>query len=63
MSKNKTYSIHDELKRLNDQIDRKIIRGLPYAREAREHRRLRSQLSGVRRSAWLARSFGFASFL
>ncbi len=64
MSKNKlVYSIHDELKRLNEQIDFKIIKGQSYAKEARLHRKLRSQISQVRRSAWLARSFGFVSFL
>lgn len=63
MSRNKlVYSIHDELKRLNEQIDLKIIKGQSYAREAKAHKRLRSQLSQVRRSAWLTRSFGFASF-
>lgn len=64
MSKNKmVYSIHDELKRLNDQIDLKIIKGQSYVREARVHKKLRSQLGQMRRSAWLTRSFGFASFL
>ncbi len=64
MSKNKlVYSIHDELKRLNEQIDLKIIKGQSYVREARLHKRLRGQLGQVRRSAWLTRSFRFASFL
>ncbi|MFO0718498.1 MAG: hypothetical protein U0522_00505 [Candidatus Paceibacterota bacterium] len=64
MSKNRMlYSIHDELKRLNDQIDLKIIKGQSYSKEAKAHKRLRSQLSQMRRSAWLTRSFGFASFL
>ncbi len=64
MSKTKfAYSIHDELSRLNDRIDQKIIKGLSYAQEARLHRKLRSQLGHIRRSAWLTRSFRFASFL
>jgi hypothetical protein len=57
------YSIHDELKRINEQIDLKIIKGQSYVREAKVHKRLRSQLGQVRRSAWLTRSFSFASFL
>lgn len=56
------YSIHDELKRINEQIDLKIIKGQSYAREAKMHKRLRNQLVQMRRSAWLTRSFGFASF-
>ncbi len=64
MSKTKMlYSIHDELKRLNEQIDIKIIKGQSYAQEARRHRSLRSQLNRARRASWLTRSFGFASFL
>ncbi|MSR73192.1 hypothetical protein EXS61_01115 [Candidatus Parcubacteria bacterium] len=64
MSKSKlVYSIHDELKRLNEQIDLKIIIGQSYVREAKAHKSLRAQLSQARRNAWLTRSFGFASFL
>jgi|JI9StandDraft_1071089.scaffolds.fasta_scaffold1376973_1 hypothetical protein len=57
------YSVHDELKRLNDTIDRKILRGESYGKEARIHRKLRNQLSRMKRMSWLSRSFGFASFL
>ncbi len=35
-----------ELLRLNKRIDRCIIKGLPYAKEARRHRFLVSQLQG-----------------
>jgi len=64
MSKTKlAYSIHDELKRLNQQIDLKIIRGQSYIREAHQHRILRRKLKEEQRSVWLTRSFRFASFL
>ncbi|HEY4476740.1 MAG TPA: hypothetical protein VJB69_02065 [Candidatus Paceibacterota bacterium] len=33
-------ALQGELRRLNEHIDWKILRGLPYAPEARRHRRL-----------------------
>lgn len=36
--------IHKELGKLNDQIDASIIKGRPYAKEARRHRKLLSTL-------------------
>ena len=55
-----------ELETLNDQIDRKIIKGLSYVREARRHRFLLGSLARMRRSAtarsgWLTRSFSLVS--
>ncbi|MBU6370457.1 MAG: hypothetical protein KGH93_02195 [Patescibacteria group bacterium] len=54
-------TIRDELKKLNDAIDVKVIRGLSYRREALRHRFLLSRLSDLHRPAkfaagWLERS-------
>lgn len=56
------YMINRELRKLNQQIDKKIIKGEAYEREARRHRELRSQLRQVERDAAFGRSFGLASF-
>jgi len=60
-------ALRDELEVLNETIDRKIIKGLPYSAEARRHKALLSQILNIRRretrSGWFARSFGFASFI
>lgn len=59
-------ALRDELEILNDTIDRKIIKGLPYAREARRHKMILSRILDMRRnqnrSGWFSRSFGFTSF-
>ncbi len=39
--------IQKELRRLNDQIDRKIVRGLPFTAEARRHRELLATLHRI----------------
>lgn len=62
-------NIRTELKRLNDIIDIKIIRGLPYRREALRHRFLLYRLGDLHRlpkfhSNWLQRSVNVvATFL
>lgn len=62
-------NIRSELSRLNDIIDLKIIKGLPYKREALRHRFLLYRLSDMHRlpkfhSNWLQRSVNVvASFL
>ncbi len=67
MSKqNLEKEVRKELEMLNDQIDRRIIKGLSYGREARRHKFLLSSLARMRRSSsvrsnWLARSFGLVS--
>lgn len=70
MSKqNLEKSLRQELEVLNDVIDRKIIKGLSYAREARRHKFLLSSIAGLRRSAriqsgqsgWFSRSFSLVS--
>lgn len=54
-------TIREELRKLNDTIDMKILRGLPYKREALRHRFLLYRLSDLHRvpkfnSSWLQRS-------
>ena len=67
MSKqNLEKELRSELEALNDQIDRKIIKGLSYVREARRHKFLLGSLARLRRSAtthssWFIRSFSLVS--
>ncbi len=60
-------ALRDELEVLNETIDRKIIKGLSYAAEARRHKAILSQILEIRRrdnrSSWFLRSLGFTSFL
>jgi hypothetical protein len=70
MSKNiLEKNIKAELKQVNDVIDVKIIRGLPYRREALRHRFLLYRLGDLHRmsrfhSNWLQRSVNVvATFL
>jgi len=59
--------LRDELHALNDTIDRKIIKGLSYVKEARRHKVIIDSILSLRRhqsrGSWFARSFGFASFI
>ncbi|MHB1316681.1 MAG: hypothetical protein ACYCZW_02380 [Minisyncoccota bacterium] len=59
--------LREELCDLNDIIDRKIIRGLSYSKEARRHKVIIDNILNLRRRnnrfSWFARSFGFASFI
>ncbi len=56
-----------ELEVLNDEIDKKIIRGLSYAKEARRHKFILNRISDVRRaqtgSGWFAKSFSTFSVI
>ena len=65
MSKyNLEKTLREELDILNDQIDRKIIKGLSYVREARRHKFISSHLSEIKksqRSSWFVRPFSLAS--
>ena len=67
MSKqNLEKAIQSELEILNDEIDRKVIKGLSYAKESRRHKFLLTNLSHLRktnnsRSGWFGQSFGIAS--
>ncbi len=56
------YTISKELRKLNDMIDHKIIKGESYDREARRHKDLRLQLRKVERDAAFSRSFSLMSF-
>jgi hypothetical protein len=62
-------NIKSELKRINDVIDMKIVRGLPYKREALRHRFLLYRLGDLHRlsrfhSNWFQRSVNvIATFL
>jgi len=57
------FSIRKELRKLNDKIDSKIVKGESYERESRKHRDLVKQLRRVESEASIARTFAFASFL
>ncbi len=49
MSKYQLLStISKELKKINSEIDFRIVRGMPYEREARIHKTLISQMNKVR---------------
>lgn len=75
MSKhNVEKTIREELGRLNEIIDQKIIRGLSYRREAEKHSFLRARLARLshsrvssyartREGSWLQRSLGFVGTL
>lgn len=68
MSKiNLMYVINREIKFLNSKIDRKIVRGISYEREARKHRELVHKLRRLESEASMDRTFSlssvFASFL
>ncbi len=60
-------NIRKEIKKLNREIDMKIIKGLPYRAEARRHKFLVSQFYGFYESSkrsWFQRTFHvFASFV
>ena len=61
------YNLKKEIKKLNNDIDLKIIKGLPYKAEARRHRFLVSQFYGFYESSkksWFQSTVGtFASFV
>lgn len=56
-----------ELEVLNDEIDKKIIRGLSYTKEAKRHKFILNRLSDIRRaqtgSGWFSRSFSTFSII
>ncbi len=55
-------TLRAQLETLNDIIDRKIVRGLSYAREAREHKQILTRLSNLKRSrgGWMFRTLSLA---
>ncbi len=64
MSKQQTVrTIRAEIDRLNQEIDLRIIQGMPYKRLSMRHRFLRSQLSRLapQRVSWFGKSLSFVS--
>jgi len=55
-------TLRAQLNNLNDIIDRKIVRGLSYSREAREHKQILTRLSNLKRSRsnWIFRTLSLA---
>ncbi len=52
MSKFKiVYNVQKEIKKLNNTIDLKIIKGLPYKAEARRHKFLMTQFNSFERQS------------
>jgi hypothetical protein len=60
-------NLKKEIKKLNNDIDLKIIKGLPYRAEARRHKFLTSQFYGFyeeKRISWFRKTMHvFASFV
>ncbi len=56
------YLITKEIKKLNSQIDRKIVKGQKYDREARRHRELVYRLRRMESEASFARTLTYALF-
>lgn len=56
-----------ELEVLNDEIDRKIIRGLSYTKEAKRHKFILNRLSDIRRAqtgqGWFSHSLSTFSII
>ncbi len=52
-----------EIKHLNRVIDYKILKGYPYAQEARKHRLLLSRLAILTESTMIARSMRLVSMM
>lgn len=50
-----------ELSIVNEEIDRKILRGLSYARESKRHKFIIASLDNLRRSrhGWMMRALSF----
>jgi hypothetical protein len=60
MSKSELKSeLKTEINKVNKVIDQKIVRGLPYTREARYHKNLLQRLSIIRQKSLLARSMRY----
>ncbi len=55
-------SLKKELRVLNEIIDMKILRGLPYGAEARRHKFVSNSLTNIKRakSSFLIRTFSLA---
>lgn len=63
MSKNQfKHNVDRELKKLNETIDMKILRGVSYRYEARKHKALLSQSRRVSRQQWFGKFSFFSLF-
>ena len=56
-------TIESELRKLNEDIDVKIVKGLSYIKESRRHKFLLKQLNSFSRhnNSWLQKSFNLVS--
>ncbi len=64
MSKEKLLqTLTSEIEQINEEIDLKVIRGIPYKREAKRHKLLVSMLNEVGEKMNVRQSFSFLSFL
>ncbi len=54
-------NIKSEIRKVNRAIDQKILRGLPYTREAHYHKILTARLSLMNQTRFLARSMRMVS--
>jgi len=63
MSKHQAIrAIREEIEKLNQEIDLRIIRGVSYARESRRHKALVAQLARLSpQRSWFSRSFSLKS--
>lgn len=52
--------IKSEIKKLNQEIDIRIIKGLSYKDLSKRHKLLMSQLNNMTSHSWFSRSFGFS---
>jgi len=64
MSKQKLLNtLASEIEQINEEIDLKVIKGIPYGREARRHKLLVLMLNEVSERMNVRQSFSFLSFL
>jgi len=56
------HSIREELRRVNEIIDRKIVEGASYMRESKRHKKLLRELTQLRGGSFWGRSLGFLTF-
>ena len=57
------HTLSSELQHINEEIDLKVIRGIPYKREAKRHKLLMNMLQDVTRIQRPQTSMRFLSFL
>ncbi len=55
-------TVSEELSYINERIDMKIIKGLPYKKEARRHKLLMSMLKSAQSQHQTHSSFSFLSY-